>query len=142
MTERILVLGALALLLFAQLSITTLLLLLYLFPLRSKLLLLTLTEKLDVLLLKSLIHAALLQLRGLSVALLCHLLVKLAPNESATLLFSQDGLLLFLVVQKGVELLNGGPLVLFRELRVDLGTAISLARRDAILVGSSDPLSA
>ena len=99
MTERILVLGALAMLLVAQLSITTLLLLLYLFPLRGKFLLLTLTKKLHVLLLKRLIHATLLQLGSLSVALLCHLLVKLIPNESATLLFSQDGLLLLLVVQ-------------------------------------------
>lgn len=60
LAERVLVFIALACLLFAQLSVATLLLLLYLLPLSVKLLLLTLPKELHVLLLESLIHSTLL----------------------------------------------------------------------------------
>jgi len=114
----------------------------YLFPLCSKLLLLTLSKKLHVLILKSLVHATFLQLSGLSFALLCHLLVELIADESTSLLFSQDGLFLLLVVKQSVEFLDRGPFVLLSELRVDLSTAISLTRSDTILVGTAYLLSA
>ena len=142
LAERGLVLGALALFLIAQLSVSTLLLLLYLFTLCSKLLLLTLSKKLHVLFLKSLVHATFLQLGGLSFTLLCHLLVELIADESTSLLFSQDGLLLLFVVKQSVEFLDRGPFVLLSELRVDLGAAISLTRSDTVLVGTTDLLSA
>ena len=79
-----------------------------------------------MLVLKCLVHATLLHFICLTVPLLCHLFIKLCTDQSSALLLSHDGLLLFLVVQQRVELLNGGPLVLFSQFRVNLRAAVSL----------------
>ena len=80
-----------------------------------------------MLLLKCLVHATLLHFFGLTIPLLCHLLIKLSTDQSSALLLSHHGLLLLLVVQQRVELLNGSPLVLLSELRVDFRLAVNLA---------------
>lgn len=77
-------------------------------------------EKLDVLFLKILIHTALLNLSTASGVLLLELLIKLLLDESLAFLITEDGLFLLLVVKKGVELLDGSPLILLFNLRVDL----------------------
>jgi hypothetical protein len=70
--------------------------------------------------LKILIHAALLNLGTLARILLLQLLVKLFLNESLTFFIAKDGLFLLLVVKQRVELLYGSPLVLLLDLRIRL----------------------
>ena len=134
--ELFLVLLPLTELLLLELAVAALLLLHDLLVLRLHLLLLALTEQLHVLGLESLVHAALLKLVALTLFLLLELLVELLTDQSAALLLTHHGLLLFLVVKERVELLDGRPLVLFGQLRVHLG-ASCLARGDAQLVGCS-----
>ena len=119
--ESLLIFVALAFLLITKLPVATFLLLHDLFAMRRSLLLLALTEQLDVFGLKSLVHAALLHFTGLALFLFAHLLVELASDQLASLLLAHDGLLLLLVMKQGVELLNGCPLVLLGKLRVNLG---------------------
>ena len=91
------------------------------------LVLLALAEKSNVLFLEGLVHASLIHLAVLAVLLLLHLLVELLSNQSAALLLAKHCLLLLLVVKQSVELLNGSPLVLLSELRVDFRLAVNLA---------------
>ena len=79
-----------------------------------------------MLILKCLVHATLLHFTGLTIPLLCHLLIKLSTDQSSALLLSHHGLLLLLVVQQRVELLNGSPLVLLSQFRVNLCAAVGL----------------
>ena len=80
-----------------------------------------------MLFLEGLVHAALIHLTILTLLLLLHLLVELIANQSTALLFAKHCLLLLFVVKQSVELLNGSPLVLLSELRVDFCLAVNLA---------------
>jgi hypothetical protein len=50
-----------------------------------------------------------------------NLAIELLSNESFTLLISHNGLLLLFVVEHGIELLNGSPLIVLVDLREHLG---------------------
>ena len=137
--KSFLVLLALPLLFFTELAITTLLLLLDFLVLGLDLLLLTLTKESNVLFLEGFVHATLIHLRVFAILLLLHLLVELLSNQSTALLLTEHCLLLLLVVKQSVEFLNGGPLVLLSELRVDFRLAVNLTRRNAYVVTSLLP---
>jgi hypothetical protein len=81
----------------------------------------SLLEQLEVLLLKILVHAIFLDVLLVLTLLLFQLVVKLLPDEALPLLISEHRLLLLFVVEEGVELHDGVPLVVF----VELGEAIS-----------------
>jgi len=134
LTESVLIIGPFAGFLLSELAVPTLFLLLDLILLGSQLFLLSLAKELDVLLLESLVHATLAHLTGLTIFLLLKLFVQLCADQSAALLLTEHCLLLLLVVEQGVELLDGGPFVLLCQLRVDFCTAVSLTRSDAVLI--------
>jgi len=81
----------------------------------------SLLEQLEVLLLKILVHAIFLDVLLVLTLLLFQLVVKLLSDEALPLLISEHRLLLLFVVEEGVELHDGVPLVVF----VELGEAIS-----------------
>ena len=87
----------------------------------SSLLELLLLKQLDMLVLKILVHELLLDLGLLPGVLLLQLLVQLLLDQALSLAITQDRLLLLLVVEKGVELLDGCPLILLLDLGVGLG---------------------
>ena len=100
----------------------------------SSLLDLLLLEQLDVLVLEVLVHASLLDLGILSRVLLLQLLVQLLLDESLSFAVTQDSLLLLLIVKQGIELLDGGPLVLLLDLRVDLSLSTLGSRPPALSI--------
>ena len=138
LAEGLLVFVALSGLLFAELAIATLLLLHDLAPLGLKLFALALAEQLHMLVLKHLIPTTLAHLVVLSLLLLIHLLVEFASDQATALLLPHHRLLLLLVMQQRVELLDRGPFVLLRELRVDLCASVGLARCEAHAVSVVD----
>lgn len=97
-----------------------------LFALGLHLILLATSEEFDMLVLECLVHAALIQLGTLTHLLLLHLLVKFGTDQLAALLLAENGLLLLLIVQQSVEFLDGGPLILLSELRINLSASVNL----------------
>lgn len=93
-----------------------------------------LIEQLDVLVLEVLVHASLLNFSALSRILLLQLLVQLLLDQSLSFAITQDRLLLLLVVKQGVELLDGGPLILLLNLRVYFGLGSLRAGSPALSV--------
>ena len=67
-------------------------------------------------LLELLVHAQLLDLGFLPRVLLVKLLVKLFFDKTFAFLVTEDGLFLFLVMEKSVELLNCSPFVILIKL--------------------------
>lgn len=84
---------------------------------------LALSEQRNVLVLQLIIHGLLIASLSFTVLFVTDLLVEFLANEAATFLLAHERLLLLLVVQKLVELLDGSPLVLLGDLRVDFGAA-------------------
>ena len=138
--ESVLIILALAEFLIFELTVTAIFFLLNLLTLSVKLFLLALAEEFNVLVLEVLVHTALFQLINLTALLLLHLFVELVTDQAAALLLAKHCLLLLFVVQQGVELLDGCPLVLLGDLRVDFGASIHLAGGDAHLVSVASML--
>lgn len=120
-SESVLLISALALFLFSELPVTGDLLLHDLFLLEFCFLDLTFAEELNMFLLESLIHVIFSLENLFALNLLLELAVKFLSDKALSLSLPHDGLLLLLVVKEGVELLNGGPFVVFSDLRVDFG---------------------
>jgi hypothetical protein len=73
-------------------------------------------KKPNMLLLKVLIHATLFNLCTSARVFLLKLLIELLFNKSLAFLITKDSLLLLFVMEKGVEFLDGGPLIFFFNL--------------------------
>lgn len=134
--EKIFIVPSLAPLLIVELAVAALFLLLDLLTVSLRLFLLTLAKKLNVLGLKGFICEALVVLARFTLLLLSELLVELTTDELTTFHFTSNCLFLLLVVQKGVKLLNGGPLVLLCELRENL-TLGGLARSYRVRIATT-----
>ena len=79
-----------------------------------------------MLILELFVEFSLLLLILFALVLLSDLAVELLLDQASSLLLSCHSLLLLLVVEKSVELLDGGPFVFLLELTVD-GLSIDLA---------------
>ena len=124
-------------LLFLELPVPALLLLHNLFPNCLVLLCFSLAKEFHVLLSKGLVHSSLLLLGLGSSLLLRNLSIKFLLDQPSSLLLSCNSLLLLFVVQQSIEFLDGCPLVLFRQLAVNLSSLGDLARSNAHLVALS-----
>lgn len=78
-------------------------------------------QQLDVFLLQLVVDFVFFAVGLLARSFFDQLLVELLTHEPLALLLPQLSLLLFLVVQKLVEFLNCGPLVLLCDLRINFG---------------------
>lgn len=79
------------------------------------------SEKLDMLLLELVVNLVFFIFSCFLLSFLLQLLIKFLSHKTATFLLTKKCLFLFLVVQKLVELLNGGPFIFLSNFRVDLG---------------------
>ena len=82
---------------------------------------------------EALVHLVLLNYLLLSLFLFLQLAVKFLSDKALSLSLAEQGLLLLLVMEEGVELLDCSPLVILSDLTVDLGPC--LARNHGVGIG-------